>query len=137
MEPKSMFEGFDPSAYEAEAKSRWGNTEAYRESARRTRGYSKQQWAEIRAESDAITAKFASALSDGATPNSARAMDVAAEHRRHIDRWFYPCSIEAHVGLGEMYVADDRFAANYEKHRVGLAQFVCDAIRANAGRSRT
>jgi hypothetical protein len=56
------------------------------------------------------------------------------KHRLHIDRWFYPCSRAMHVSLGEMYVSDPRFAEHYDKQRPGLAQFVCDAIRANAAR---
>jgi MerR family transcriptional regulator, thiopeptide resistance regulator len=72
----------------------------------------------------------------GVAASDGRAMDVAERHRQHISRWFYPCSFEIHVGLGEMYVADPRFAANYEPLRAGLSQYICDAIRANAeGRS--
>src|SRR5579859_2858192 len=41
---KKLFDGFDPSAYEAEAEARWGQTGAYRESARRTKGYTKDDW---------------------------------------------------------------------------------------------
>ena len=40
-----------------------------------------------------------------------------------------------HVGLGEMYVADPRFAARYEALRPGLARFLADAIRANTERA--
>ncbi len=40
-----------------------------------------------------------------------------------------------HVGLGEMYAADPRFAAHYDKRKPGLAQFLCEAIRANAARA--
>ncbi|HZD03899.1 MAG TPA: MerR family transcriptional regulator, partial [Longimicrobiales bacterium] len=40
MMPEELFEGFDPSEYEDEARERWGGTEAYAESARRARGYS-------------------------------------------------------------------------------------------------
>jgi len=39
-----------------------------------------------------------------------------------------------HVNLGRMYVADPRFAATYEKARAGMAQYMCDAIEANAAR---
>jgi hypothetical protein len=39
-----------------------------------------------------------------------------------------------HTGLAEMYVADPRFAATYEKVATGLAQYVHDAILANAAR---
>ena len=42
---------------------------------------------------------------------------------------------EMHRGLGELYVNDPRFAANYEKVRPGLAEFTRDAFRANAERA--
>jgi DNA-binding transcriptional MerR regulator len=135
MTPEEMFDGFDPSQYEKEAKARWGATASYAESARRTARYTKEDWAKIRAESDALTRAFAEAMEQGVPPSGTAAMDVAERHRMHIDRWFYPCSAQMHVGLGDMYVGDTRFAANYEKARAGLAAYVCDAIRANADRA--
>ncbi len=56
--------------------------------------------------------------------DDARAMDVAEEARLLIDKWFYPLSRQMHVGLGEMYVADPRFTATYEKQRPGLAKWL-------------
>jgi DNA-binding transcriptional MerR regulator len=38
MDPKQLFDGFDPAQYEAEAEQRWGSSEAFKESARRTKG---------------------------------------------------------------------------------------------------
>jgi hypothetical protein len=63
-------------------------------------------------------------------------MDLAEEHRLQIDRRFYPVSSEMHVGLAEMYIVDPRFAANYDKVRPGLAQYMHDAILANAARPK-
>lgn len=40
---------------------------------------------------------------------------------------------ETHLGLTEMYVADERFRANYDTLADGLAEFIRDAARANAG----
>jgi hypothetical protein len=40
-----------------------------------------------------------------------------------------------HEQLGRMYVADPRFTATYEKIRPGMAQYVCNAIAANAARA--
>jgi MerR family transcriptional regulator, thiopeptide resistance regulator len=57
---------------------------------------------------------------------------VAERHREHISRWFYPCSPVLHRGLGEMYVADERFAQTYERQAAGLARYFRDAIVANA-----
>jgi hypothetical protein len=70
----------------------------------------------------------------GVASDDPRAMDVAEEARLLIDSWFYPLSREMHVCLGDMYVADPRFKANYDKQREGLAQWLCDAIRANDAR---
>jgi hypothetical protein len=61
-------------------------------------------------------------------------MDGAEAHRRQISDWFYDCTYEIHRGLAAMYLADPRFTATYEKIAPGLAQYVHDAIVANAAR---
>ena len=130
-----MFEGFDPAEYEEEVRERWGHTDAYRESARRTRAYGEREWAAIRAESEAILADFAALLraEEPAAGRAARA--VAERHRAQISRWFYPCSYEMHCALAEMYITDPRFTDSYERVDGGLAGFVHAAIRANGRRS--
>ncbi len=132
MDPKEMFLGF-----EEEAKARWGKTDAYAESARRTKSYTKEDWSRIQADADAISIALADLMKAGVPAADARAMDLAERHRMHIDRWFYACTSQIHVGLGEMYVADERFAQNYEKHHAGLAAYFRDAIVANAARTVT
>jgi hypothetical protein len=62
-------------------------------------------------------------------------MDVAERARLFIDRRFYSCPRAIHAALGQMYVSDVRFTEMYERLRPGLAQFVCDAIGANAERT--
>ncbi|WP_419942063.1 TipAS antibiotic-recognition domain-containing protein [Candidatus Palauibacter sp.] len=119
-----------------EARERWGHTDAWRESVQRTRGYSEDDWARIRAESDQVFEHMAALMADGVRPTSAAAMDLAEAHRRHIDRWFYPCSPDMHRGLASMYTADPRFTAYFEERHEGLSAFVADAIRANATRAR-
>jgi DNA-binding transcriptional MerR regulator len=139
MSDEEMFEAFgdfDPREHEQEAKERWGHMEAYEESARRARGYTKEDWAVVKSEGDAINADMAALLDAGVPADDVRAMDVAERHRLIIDGRFYPCSHEMHTNLGEMYVADPRFTAAYEKVRPGLAQYTRDAIRANAARAR-
>jgi MerR family transcriptional regulator, thiopeptide resistance regulator len=137
MNEKKMFDGFDEfdhAKYADEARERWGHTDAYQESARRTKQYTSDDWARIKAEGNAITSGMAELLSAGHQPNDPEAMDMAEQHRLHIDRWFYPCSAKMHVALGDMYVADPRFTATYEQFGTGLAQYMRDAIRANAAR---
>lgn len=68
--------------------------------------------------------------------DSEEATDAAEAARLHIHRRFYDLTPQMHRGLADMYVADPRFAAHYEEQARGLAQYVHDAIHANAGRTR-
>ena len=129
-----VFGDFDPKQYEAEVKERWGDTDAYAESARRAARYTKDDWKQIKAEGGAVTAGLAERLAAGAKPGDADVQALVDRHREQIDRWFYPCSIEMQANLGEMYVADPRFAATYDRVQPGLAVFLRDAIRVRAGR---
>ena len=112
------------------------DTDAYRESARRTKGYTKADWQAIKAEGQAAVDAVVGAMRAGKPADSPEAMDAAEMHRAQIDRWFYPVSSEMHVGLAEMYLADPRFTETYEKIAPGLARYLHDAIKANAARSR-
>ncbi len=128
---KQMFEGFDPSQYEEEVKQRWGNTEAYKESQRRTKRYGKAEWDQIQGDWQAIYAELAMLMKAGTPVTDPAVQALVDKHRAHIDRWFYPCSVEMHKGLGQMYVADARFAANLDKVAAGFAQYLSDAIAAS------
>ena len=139
MNREEMFEvfgDFDPAQYEDEVRDRWGQTDAYAESSKRTARYTKDDWKRIGTESDEINQRLGDLLAAGAEPSDPEAMAAAEEHRLHIDRYYYPCSYEAHAGLGEMYVADPRFTAYWDAYRSGLAPFVRDAFRANADQDR-
>lgn len=126
--PKSFGDG----EWAREAEKRWGETEAWAESKRRTCAYTKEDWVRIKHEADANVAEFAAAMSAGVPAESPRAMAAAEAHRQHICRWFYDCGYDIHRCLGQMYVDDERFTANYEQVAVGLAQYVRDAVVANA-----
>jgi MerR family transcriptional regulator, thiopeptide resistance regulator len=129
-----VFGDHDPDQYAAEAKERWGKTDAFRESRRRVSSYTKADWLQLKAEAEACGERLVAAMRSGAAPNSEAAMDVAEEHRQHISRWFYECSYEIHTGLGQMYVDDPRFTATYEAIAPGLAAYLNAAIQANAAR---
>lgn len=137
MEKEEMFEvfgDFDPAEHEDEARERWGDTDAYKESARRTSRYTKEDWARFKAESEQINARIVGLMDEGVAPDDPRAMDAVDAARLQIDKWFYPCSKQMHCGLAEMYIADPRFTASYEKIHAGMARYVHDAILANAKR---
>lgn len=118
--------------FEQETRERWGDTEAFKESTRRTASYGPAQVQAIKEELEAIESRFAELLDEGSDPQAPSARAVAEEARQHIDRWYYPCPPAMHVALAEMYVADPRFKAHYDDRREGLAEFVAEAIRANA-----
>ena len=120
--------------YAAEAEQRWGDTDGWRQSQERTSGYSKQEWVAIKAEMDAVNTAFVAAKRAGLAADSVRAMDAAEQHRQHIHDRFYDLSYEFHRNLGDMYLADPRFTKTYDDQEPGLAQYVRDAIHANADR---
>ncbi|MBU4556297.1 MAG: TipAS antibiotic-recognition domain-containing protein, partial [Actinobacteria bacterium] len=131
-----VFGDFDPAEHEDEAKQRWGDTDAYKESARRTARYTKNDWARFKTGSEQINAAIVTLMDEGVPATDSRAMDAVDRARLQIDTWFYPCSHEMHSGLADTYIADPRFEANYEKIHVGMARYVHDAIKANLERSR-
>jgi MerR family transcriptional regulator, thiopeptide resistance regulator len=133
-EVKSLFDGFDPAQYDEEAQQRWGHTDAYKESARRTKRYGKADWDRYKHEAQAIGERIALRMRAGA-PSTDEALQAAVEdHRLLIDRWFYPCSVEMHEKLGALYVNDPRFTANLDKIAPGYARYLSEAISASRGR---
>lgn len=130
-----VFGDFDPENHGEEAEQRWGGTDAYRQSQRRISNYTKEDWLKIKAEHDEVAANLAALFESGAVPDSEEAMGAVEAHRQHINRWYYDCSYEIHQGLGEMYVSDERFRANYDALAPGLSEFIWDAARANAERA--
>jgi DNA-binding transcriptional MerR regulator len=130
-----VFGDFDPDEHAGEVEERWGGTDAYRESARRVASYTKADWVRIKAQGAAAIEQVAGAMRAGLPADSVEAMDGAEAHRQQITDAFYECTTEIHVGLAEMYVADPRFTATYETIAPGLAQYLHDAILANAARA--
>jgi len=133
-EVKSLFEGFDHSQYEEEAQQRWGHTDAYKESARRTKQYGKADWDRYKQEAQAVAERIVERMRAGAPPTDEAVQAAVEEHRLLIDRWFYPCSVEMHQQLGALYVNDPRFTANLDKIAPGYARFLSEAISASRGR---
>jgi DNA-binding transcriptional MerR regulator len=119
----------------AEAEQRWGDTDAWKQSQKRTSKYTKQDWVRFKEESAANGNAFVAAMNNGVAADSEQAMDLAEGARVQITKWFYDCSYEMHRGLAQMYLADPRFSKNYEDIAPGLAQYVHDAIIANCARN--
>jgi DNA-binding transcriptional MerR regulator len=131
---KELFgDGFEDE-YQQEAQERWGETDAWKQSQSRTKHYTKADWAQVKAEADAINAAFVAAQSSGEPATRGPAMDAAEQHRLHIHDRFYDLDHTFHRALADMYVADPRFTKTYEDLAPGLAAYVHDAIHANADR---
>jgi MerR family transcriptional regulator, thiopeptide resistance regulator len=132
MTMNSVFDGFDPSEFTAEAEARWGNTSAYQESTRRAQSYNETQRGAIKGEQDMIWAAAAAAMHAGEKPDSEAAIGIAIEHRRHIDRWFYPLTPKMHVRLAQMWESDARFEASIDRCAKGLTHWMARAVEAAA-----
>ena len=114
--------------YEVETRVCWGNTDAYREHEQKTKNYTKEKWAEVNDGLMAIFAEFAAYKQNGAEADSNEARALVAKLRAHITDNYYTCTDKILAGLGKMYVADERFKKNIDKHGAGTAEFAADAI---------
>ncbi|WP_431791900.1 MerR family transcriptional regulator [Microbacterium paraoxydans] len=138
---ENMFDGFDHTQYKQEVEDRWGK-KAYAVSDRWWRGMSDAERAEWQQRVSDLGRDWIAAAESGIDPASAEAQELA---RRHV-AWLTgipgtpaaalrqgpDADAKAYViGLGEMYVADPRFGANYATSAGGTqgAEFVRDALR--------
>ena len=115
--------------YISEARSRWGATDAYREHEEKTKSYTKEKWAEANDGLMAIFADFAVCKESDAEADSKEAQALVAKLQAHITANYYTCTDEILVGLGKMYVADERFKKNIDKYGDGTVEFVSEGIR--------
>ena len=114
--------------YKTEARSRWGDTDAYREYEQKTKTYTKEKFAEANDGMMAIFAEFSACKASGASADSASAQALVYKLQAHITANYYTCTNEILAGLGKMYVADERFKQNIDKYGEGTAEFASEAI---------
>ena len=128
---ENMMKAFDNhtfETYKAEVKERWGNTDAYKEHTEKTNGYTNDKWNNLAADMDVIFADFSTCMKGSFTPHSAEAQALVKRLQDHITQNYYLCTNEILAGLGMMYVADERFKNNIDKHGDGTAAFAGEAI---------
>ena len=89
-------------------------------------------WLRITAAAADLERRFADELAAGQPAHGEHARALAEEHRQHISATYYDCGYDTHRALADMYVGDERFTAHYERVAPGLAQYVRDAVHANA-----
>lgn len=124
--------GFDRSkmqAYAKEAEERWGDTDAYRESRRKTAGKTENELRGLGKEMMCIFREFTPLLDTD--PASAEAQQVVAELQQFITEHYYTCTKPILSTLGQMYTADARFRENIDSTcGEGTASFASEAIAA-------
>lgn len=124
------FSAFDHSKqdrYAAEAKRRWGNTDAYKEYEQKTAGQSRDAQ---QADSDGLMAIFARMGAIRNTdPGSPEAQAMVKELQDYITDHYYTCTKQILKGLGMMYIAGDEMTANIDAAGgEGTAHFAHEAI---------
>ena len=122
-----LYRGFSPEEierYQSEAKARW--PAEYDAVDQKLRALSKDRWDAIHDEGGAI-AREAAALIDE-DPTSPAFQRVVERHHRWIEH-FYGADATHYIGLAEMYVADERFAAHYNRYALGLADALAAGMR--------
>lgn len=135
MTAEEALDGFDQGQYEQEVTERWG-ADAWRSGQdwwRRMSGADRETFQQEHLD---IAAGYAAARAEGADVGSERVQALAARHYRWIGAGWQTAEpdLDAFVGLGEMYVADERFATNYGGAEG--AAYVRDAMRAFADARR-
>ncbi|HWQ97001.1 MAG TPA: MerR family transcriptional regulator [Clostridia bacterium] len=112
--------------YAEEAKARWGNTDAYRESTKRAAKWTEADKKRLEAESGEIFSGFAKLV--GTDPADTRVQALVARWKAFISESYYDCTDEILAGLGQMYIVDERFMKNIDKFGAGTAKLMSDAI---------
>ena len=136
-EGENIMNAFDNSDFEkqkAEAKEKWGATPAYQEYAEKTKNYSKPRWNELTQGMDHIMAEFAACMRSGKAPDSTEGQNLVKTLQDYITENYYLCTNEILAGLGQMYVSDERFRNNIDKHADGTAAFILEAVKVYCNR---
>jgi len=138
MSDKEKFEGFKQTlveenerSYGAEIRAKYGD-ELVDESNAKLQGLTPAQYEEGERLRAALEETLKAALETG-DPAGALAQEASDLHRQWLCVYYPRYSKEYHMGLGEMYVADERFRAHYDKLAPGCAAFLRDAIHVYCG----
>ena len=115
--------------FNIEAKEKWSKTNAYKEYTEKTKNYSKDKWNNLSDRLNVIFAEFAVCMKNDKNPDSDEAQNLVKFLQNHITENYYLCTNITLSELGQMYVADERFKNNIDKHADGTAQFVCESIK--------
>lgn len=119
--------------YKTEVKQKWGDTDAYKEYEEKSRSYSQKDQQSMITGMDSIMAEFAVCMQSGAEAVSDQVQALVKKLQDYITANFYTCTDQILAGLGQMYVADERFKENIDKHGAGTAEYIRSAIGIYSG----
>ncbi len=130
MEDKELYGNFskeEMEKYTEEARKKWGNTDAFKQSEERVKKMGKDGLRKALEAAGKVTVEIAEAMKAGLNAKSKEVQELIAKHYDGL-RAFYEPNLEIYRGLASGYIADERFKANYENVAKGLAQFMHDAM---------
>ncbi|MEH7355529.1 MerR family transcriptional regulator [Neobacillus drentensis] len=138
MSNKERFEGFkkkmieeNEKKYGKEIREKYGDDTINRSNAK-AMNMTQEQHDEVTALAEQVTATLAEAFKTG-DPAGDLAQKAADLHKQWLCFFWNEYSKEAHAGLAQMYVEDERFKAYYDKEQPGTAEFLRDAINIYTG----
>jgi len=123
--PENLFEGLNPADYDDEARERW--PEQYEQAQQVVRGRSPEQLTDEQKEQTAQMIRMAELMTAGKPAADPEVQAEVDQHYRWVARYWTPTA-QAYRNLGQMYVSDERFRANYEAITTGLAAYQRDAM---------
>jgi DNA-binding transcriptional MerR regulator len=138
MSDKEKFEGFkqkiiddNEKKYGEEIRGKYGN-EAIDKSNTIVKNMTQEQFKAVTNLEKQVKETLAQAFATG-DPAGELAQKAADLHKQWLTFYWSEYSKEAHTGLAQMYVDDERFKAYYDKEQPGAAEFLRDAIRIYTG----
>ncbi|GAB6108895.1 MerR family transcriptional regulator [Fusibacter bizertensis] len=138
MSDKEKFEGLkknlideNESKYGDEIRRKYGE-ETVNRSNEKFAGMSEETYNHASKLAEDIIALILKAMDENDTKGET-AMMAAEKHKEWLMVYWNEYSKEAHAGLGDMYVADERFTHYYDQHRLGAAKFFCEVLHVYTG----
>ena len=120
--------------YQREAEEKYGETADWERSQNVASSWNREDWAQHKAQMDAVDAELATAVRESVDPASDKASELVEKHRA-VSSDFFPVTHAKHYLISRGYTADERFRAYYEAKQAGLAEWLAEAIAQNAKRN--
>jgi DNA-binding transcriptional MerR regulator len=133
MHTNEMFDIFPDmkQEYQDEAQERWGNTDAWKQSAARWNKYTRDDMKRMKQEMAQVYGQLEKVFKAGIRPDTPEALAAIETARLLSDKWFYDTTKEMHVKGTEFKSNDERFVRNIDKNCPGLAVWMHEAAKAN------